>query len=471
MNILVIIVFIVIIAALATLLFLSNRKMEAKQQEFNKISQDRQNEFNQRLDAKQREYDGKMEAKQQEFSQTLEGKQQELRELDSKCAALQQQLNYLEKEQQEQEEQSKLTFSKVASELLAQHGKAFGETSHQQIAQLLTPFSQSLAELKKSIEGYATRQVEYSASLRQQIQDLGDMNRNIGKEARELANALRGNSKMQGDWGELMLTHILQQSGLIENENYHLQVTRNADGSILKGENGESQRPDVVLHLPDGKNLVVDSKVVLTAFTQFINDDEEEQRKAHLAEHLKAVKKHVDELARKQYGKSVENAADFVLMFIPNEPAYLHAMHADPDLWQYAYRKNVVIVSPTHLISTVKLIDQLWTRERQTKNVLSIAEEAGKMLDKFAGFVDDMKGINKALTNAQNSYDEAMKKLSTGRGSLLSKAQKIQQMGAKATKQLPKPVEEELALPASAQDSVQPEPKEEREAASEEAEQ
>ncbi len=438
MNILITIVFIVIIAVLGALLFLSNRKVEAKQQEFNRIIQDKQHEFSQKLEAKQQEYDDKTEAKQQEFNKAIDAKQQELRALDTERAALQQRLNFLEQEQKQLAEDSKLVFSRVASDLLEKHGKTLRENSQQQISQLLTPLSVNLEQLKKSINDYSHKQVEYSTALKQQIEDLDKMNQSIGKEAKELSNALRSNSKTQGDWGEMILTRILENSGLVEGTNYHLQVTHNTDGSLITNDQGKALRPDVVIHLPDGKNLVIDSKVSLTAYTQWVNEEDEQLRKEHLKEHLNSVKRHIDELQNKRYEQWVKDAADFVMLFIPNEAAYLQAMQADNDLWQYAYKRNVVIVSPTHLISSVKLIDQLWTRERQNKNAMQIAEEAGKMLDKFVTFVKDLEDIDDDLTKARKHYDGAMNKLKTGKGNLVTRAQKVQQLGAKATKQLPK---------------------------------
>jgi DNA recombination protein RmuC len=439
MNVLVTIFLIVLIAALATLLFLSNRKVEAKQQEFNRIYQDKQHEFSQRLEVKQQEFDRKTEAKQQEFNQIIEAKQQELRSLDTERAALQQRLEFLEQERQQLAEESKLVFNKVASDLLAQHGKTLREASQQQISQLLSPFTTNLEQLKKTLGDYSLQQVRYSEQLKEQIKGLSDLNQTIGDEAKELSNALRGNSKTQGDWGEMILSRILENSGLVEGVNYHQQLTQNPDGTLITNDQGKSLRPDVVLHLPDGKNLVVDSKVSLTAYTQWANEDDEQQRKKHMNEHLASVKRHIDELQNKRYEQWVANAADFVMLFIPNEAAYIQAMQADNDLWQYAYKRNVVIVSPTHLISTVKLIDQLWTRELQNKNAMKIAEEAGKMLDKFSAFADDLKAINKALNSAQQSYDAAWNKLTDGKGNLVTRAQKVQQLGAKATKQLPTP--------------------------------
>ena len=311
------------------------------------------------------------------------------------------------------------------------------DANEQRLNDILNPFKNNLDALRATIEAYKSQQGRDTAALQQQIKDLSDVNRSVGKEARELTQALRGDSKVQGDWGELVLKQILDLSGLEEGVNYELQATRDGNGEILKNDQGARLRPDVIFNLPEGKRLVIDSKVSLTAYTDYVNADGEQQRQEALKRHMASVRKHVDELGQKTYQRWVKDSADFVMMFIPNEPAYLLAMSADNDLWAYAFQRQVVIVSPTHLISVVRLIDQLWSRDRQTKNALEIAQEAGKMYDKMAAFVADLQSADKALHSAQKAYDDAWKKLSNGTGNLLGRAQKIKAMGAKATKQLP----------------------------------
>ncbi|MDY5018893.1 MAG: DNA recombination protein RmuC, partial [Sodaliphilus sp.] len=281
-------------------------------------------------------------------------------------------------------------------------------------------------------------QVSYAAALKQQIKDLSDMNRNIGQEAKELTLALRGDSKVQGDWGEMVLKQILDMSGLQEGVNYETQMTREADGSVLKGEDGGRLRPDVVFFMPDNKRLVIDSKTSLTAYVEYVNAADEASRAEALRRHLASVRKHVDELANKKY-QTIKDSADFVMMFVPNEPAYMLAMSGDASLWEYAYKRQVVMVSPTHLISVVKLISQLWARDRQSKNAIAIADEAGKMYDKLVGFLADMEQVGKAIDGAQKAHAEALKKLSEGKGNLIGRANKIKDLGAKATKLLPDP--------------------------------
>lgn len=351
-------------------------------------------------------------------------------------ARMQEQVRILGEEQQRLKEDSRLVFKDVAQQLLAEQSRSMREANDARMGEIVKPLKENLESLKRSIDGYKTEQVSYAAALKQQIKDLSDMNRNIGQEAKELTLALRGDSKVQGDWGEMMLKQILDLSGLQEGVNYETQMTREADGSVLKGEEGNRLRPDVVFYMPDNKRLVIDSKVSLTAYIDYVNADDDASRNEALKRHLASVRKHVDELATKKY-QQIKDSADFVMMFVPNEPAYMLAMSSDDSLWEYAYKRQVVMVSPTHLISVVKLISQLWARDRQSKNAIAIADEAGKMYDKLVGFIADMESVGKAIENAQKAHGDALKKLSEGKGNLVGRAQKVKELGAKATKLLP----------------------------------
>lgn len=351
-------------------------------------------------------------------------------------ARMQEQVRILGEEQQRLKEDSRLVFKDVAQQLLAEQSRSMREANDARMDEIVKPLKENLESLKRSIDGYKTEQVSYAAALKQQIKDLSDMNRNIGQEAKELTLALRGDSKVQGDWGEMMLKQILDLSGLQEGVNYETQMTREADGSVLKGEEGNRLRPDVVFFMPDNKRLVIDSKVSLTAYIDYVNADDDAARNEALKRHLASVRKHVDELATKKY-QQIKDSADFVMMFVPNEPAYMLAMSSDDSLWEYAYKRQVVMVSPTHLISVVKLISQLWARDRQSKNAIAIADEAGKMYDKLVGFIADMESVGKAIENAQKAHGDALKKLSEGKGNLVGRAQKVKELGAKATKLLP----------------------------------
>ena len=296
-------------------------------------------------------------------------------------------------------------------------------------------FKSDLENLKKTINDCYIGEMSEVKSLKEQVRDLADLNNTIGREAKELTLALKGNSKVQGDWGEMLLKQLLEKSGLEEGVNYVLQATENEDGTKIKGENGGQLRPDAIFYLPEGKNLIIDSKVSLTAYTDYINASAEEQP-AMLASHLRSVKSHIDELARKEYPKHVKNSADFVMMFVPNEGAYMAALNADKELWESAYNRHVVIISPTHLISVLKLMYQLWMRDKQTKNALNIAAETGKLYDKFVGFVADLEEINRHLGKASSAYELAYNKLSTGRGNIISKIEGIRELGVPTTKRL-----------------------------------
>ena len=246
-----------------------------------------------------------------------------------------------------------------------------------------------------------------------------------------------------GDWGEMVLESILDKSGLIRDENYFVQMTRNPAGTIIEGENNQRLRPDVGVVLPDDKYIVIDSKVSLTAYTDYINADTEESRADAAARHVTSVRNHLKELKGKNYQDYVGirpgkgNQIDFQLMFIPNEHAYLTALSLDKKLWQDAYDQRIVIISPAHVISTLRLVAQLWRRERQDRNAMKIAEESGKLYDKFVGFVDDMQRLQTALNTAQRSFDDAKKKLNEGRGNMFSKFEELKTLGARANKQLP----------------------------------
>ena len=376
--------------------------------------------------------------KQQEAEQTkseLSVCRTENTSLRADNARLEEQLRQQAEERKNLRLESERAFREIATSIFDEKSKVMRENNRTQLGEILTPFKSDLENLKKTIHDCYTGEVSEVKSLRDTIKDLQDLNNTIGREAKELTLALKGNSKVQGDWGEMLLKQLLEKSGLEEGVNYVLQATENEDGSKIKGEEGGQLRPDAIFHLPEGKSLIIDSKVSLTAYTDYVNASVEDQP-AMLALHLRSIKNHVDELARKEYPKYVKNSADFVMMFVPNEGAYLAALNADKDLWANAYDRHVVIISPTHLISVLKLMYQLWMRDKQTKNALKIADETGKLYDKFVGFVDDLEEVGKHLDKASAVYGEAHKKLSSGKGNILSRVESIKELGIKANKRL-----------------------------------
>lgn len=359
-----------------------------------------------------------------------------------RSATLDEKVRQTTEEQNRLMERSQLVFRDVAAKVLSDQSKAVKEQHDSHLGEVLRPVKEQIDTLRKQIDEYRTSQVEYASSMKQQIKDLNEMNANLGREARELAAALRGNSKQQGDWGEVMLQQLLEASGLQEGVNFMVQATE-VDGQPVLSDTGTRYRPDVLLMLPDKKNLIIDAKTSLTAYVNYVNADADDEREKALKQHVASVRHHIDELAQKEYQKRVKNSADFVMMFVPNEAAYLLAMSGDRDLWQYAYDCQVVIVSPTHLIAVLKLINQLWTRERQTKNAIKIAEETAKLYDKMVAFVDDMNSIKKNLDSSAASWDKAMNKLSTGRGNVIGRLEAIRKLGVTTSKNLPVAADED----------------------------
>ena len=367
--------------------------------------------------------------------------QQNLTEMKVENARLCERMSVMESEREAVQKASEDRFRILANEIFSKQSDNFRQNSEARLSEILNPLKENIKEFKKTITDNYVNEAKERHTLTAHLENLMTLNKTIGKEARDLTNALKGDTKVQGDWGEMILESILEKSGLIRNENYFVQSTRNDDGSLLKTESGQMLRPDVVVCLPDKKYIVIDSKVSLTAYSSYVNADDEEERAAFGKAHVNSVRNHIKELDVKQYqnyvGVSATSRLDYVLMFIPNEHAYLVAMSLDKNLWQEAFEKHVVIISPAHVISTLRLIAQLWTRDKQTKNALQIAEESGKLYDKFVGFLDDMKDIETGIDKLKVVYGNAYKKLSTGRGNLIEKTKNLKALGAKATKSLP----------------------------------
>ena len=336
-------------------------------------------------------------------------------------------------------------FKVLANEILQEKSKSFSEMNHERLAEILNPLKERLEGFKKTVEETYNNEARERFSLKEQINELVERSESIGAEAKQLTHALRGDSKIQGDWGEMILESILEKSGLEKDREYFIQETlRDEEGHTIQGSDGRKMRPDVIIRYPGGENhqMVIDSKVSLTAYVNYVNAEDADEARLALKQHLVSVRKHIDELAGKSYQDYV-GKGDHVMMFIPNEAAYLAAMQADHALWQYAYEKKVLLLSPTNLIAALKLVADLWQRDKQTRNAIDIAEEGGKLYDKFAGFVDDMEKIGKSLNTTAMAYTDAMKKLKTGNGNLIGRVEKLKVMGVKAKKNLPAVNEEE----------------------------
>lgn len=365
----------------------------------------------------------------------------ELEEARMENARLKEKIGNVEAFNNSVREETKAQFKSLAADIFSSQSEKFKEANETRLSEILNPLKEDIKDFKRRVDDTYMNSSKERTLLGEQMKRLMELNMSIGKEARDLTEALSGNTKVQGDWGEMVLETILVKSGLVEGENYFVQRTKNDDGTQIKNDDNGRLRPDVVVALPDKKCIVIDSKVSLTAYVNYINADNEDDRQRFGKAHLLSVRSHLKELETKRYqdfvGVGNDDRIDYVLMFIPNEHAYMAAMTLDNNLWMEAYEKRVVIISPAHVISTLRLIAQLWTRDKQTKNALKIAEEGGKLYDKFVGFVNDMQTVEQSLGKASEAYASAMSKLHTGRGCIVSKVENLKKLGAKTSKTLP----------------------------------
>lgn len=358
-------------------------------------------------------------------------------EMKARAEELQGRIDECKAQNEERLKNQQESFTLMATNIMEQQTQSLRRHSQEQMEQILNPLKNDIEQFRKSVTDCYSNESRERFSLEQRIKELIETNLNIGKEAKELATALRGNTKKQGDWGEMVLETILEKSGLRKDEEYTLQYG-SENGTALRDESGRTLRPDVVVHYPGNRSMVIDSKVSLTAFVEYANAESEEQRTLFGKQHVASVMKHVGELADKKYQDYVgTERLDFVMMFIPNEAAYAAAMTIDSTLWIKAYDKRVLIVSPTQLVGSLRLIAQLWNHDRQTQNAQKIAVESGKMYDKFVGFVEDMEKIRRGIKTTSDAYESALKKLSEGAGNLVRRAENLREMGIKVSKQLP----------------------------------
>lgn len=323
-----------------------------------------------------------------------------------------------------------LEFRNLAQEIFEEKSRKFTNQNKENLGELLSPLKEKIGQFEKKVEDSNKEGAARNAALIQQIKHLSDLNKQITREAENLTKALKGDSKTQGNWGEVVLERILEKSGLRKGSEYEVQVS-------AQGEDGKRYQPDVVVKLPDNKNLVIDAKVSLVAYERFANGESDEDQKAQLKMHITSLRSHVKGLSEKSYQNLYGiDGLDFVLLFVPIEPAFTLAVQHDPELFNDAYSNNIVIVSPTTLIATLRTIASIWKQEYQNKNALEIARQSGALYDKFAAFTEDLIKVGDNLNTTKKNYDQAMNKLSEGRDNLIRKTEKIKQLGAKVKKQV-----------------------------------
>lgn len=333
--------------------------------------------------------------------------------------------------------QLNLEFEQIASKILEEKSEKFTNLNKNNLDIILKPLGENIDSFRKKVEEVYVTEAKERFSLGQEVKNLRELNDRLSSEANNLTQALRGNSKMQGDWGQMILENILERSGLTEGREYFVQeYLKDPDGNYYTGENGSRMQPDVIVVYPDKRKVIIDAKVSLTAYANYAGSDDPGEQKKFIGEHLRSVRKHIDELSRKNY-QNYADTLDFVMMFIPNEPAYMLALRYEENLWQYAYEKKILLISPTNLIAALKLIVDLWKREYQNRNALEIAERGAALYDKFVNFVDSLTDIEIHLDKARRSYENAYGQLKAGKGNLIGQTEKLRELGVKAKKSLP----------------------------------
>ncbi|MFT2096861.1 DNA recombination protein RmuC [Marinomonas sp. 2405UD66-6] len=380
----------------------------------------------------------KMQQQNEELLRLLEQSKDQIHYLEKESLTLEQQFAaaqnvWQEKEAfyREQKKQNETEFKQLAHEIMTQQGQQLAKENERQLGTLLTPLGSQIQKFQESVEKSYQEEARERFSLVKEIKGLQQLNQKISDDAVSLTHALKGQNKLQGGWGEVILERILERSGLEKGREYQIQTS-------YQTEEGRRLQPDVVIHLPEGKQIIVDSKMVLISYLSYMEAETDEDRNRALKLHLDAIRRHMKDLSSKSYyDLPGVTSLDFVLLFIPIEAAFGLALQADNGLFSEAFEHNIIIVGPSNLLATLRTIQNIWRNEKQSQNAIEIARQAGAMYDKFSGFVQDMDDIGNKLEAVSRSHDSALKKLTVGRGNLVSRAEKLKLMGAKTSKALP----------------------------------
>jgi len=355
---------------------------------------------------------------------------------ESELAYLSEKLDTQKKDLTDLQEKFTKEFQLLANKILEEKSEKFTILNKENIENILNPLQERILTFEKRVETSHKESIDYHAALRQQIVGLTAINEQMSKEAVNLTRALKGDSKTQGNWGEMILERVLEKSGLEKGREYEVEQSFSVDT-----EGKQRLRPDVIINLPDNKKMIIDSKVTLTAYEQYVNAENEVDKIHFIKEHVLSINRHVNQLSEKRYEDLYQiESPNFVLLFIPIEPAFALAQSHDADLYNKAFQKNIVIVTPTILLATLSTINSLWQNEKQRQNAVEIARQAGALYDKFEGLFNDLIGIGKKMDDTKKDYESAMNKLSTGNGNLITRVESIKKLGANAKKSLPQSI-------------------------------
>lgn len=330
-----------------------------------------------------------------------------------------------------------LEFENIANKILDTKTEKFTELNKTNLSAILEPLGKNIAEFKQKVEDVYIKESKERFSLGEKVKELADLNQRISEDAQNLTKALKGEAKTQGDWGEMILEHILEMSGLRKDHEYFMQEQLLDEiGNPLRSDSEDKKmRPDAIIRYPDNRSVIIDSKVSLNSFLRYLEAGDAETQQTEQQNHVKAIKNHIDSLSKKGYD-DYTNSLDFVMMFIPSEPAYINAMQGNSGLWEYAYKRRILLMNPTNMITSLKLIVDLWKREYQNQNAMKIAERGAKMFDKFVGFVSNLEDIGLQLDKAKKKYTDAHKQLASGNDNLVGQAKKLKELGLKTKKDL-----------------------------------
>jgi DNA recombination protein RmuC len=387
-------------------------------------------------------------------------KNDEVTMMTGKLAAADNELKNLRQRAEEQKaeaaktmETMKTEFRNLANEIMEEKSRRFTEQNREKLDEILKPLNENMKDFRRKIEETYVEGEKTKASLMTRLHDMETLNRRISDEANALTKALKGDSQSQGRWGEMILESILEKSGLVRDREFTVQ-------EVFQGENSTRPRPDVIVRYPGNRSIVIDSKVSLTAYERYVTADDAATKESAVREHLLSVRNHISQLSARNYEELYGlNTLDFVMMFMPVEPAYMLAIQQDPGLWTLAYEKRILMIGPTNLIAALKMIESMWKQEYQSKHVMEIATQGGALYDDFVMFVDRLKKIGKKIDEAKESYDSALKKLSDGKGNLVGRVEKLKSLGIKAKKKLPDDFKGEFYSdePESVEDEDKPE--------------